>query len=455
MFAWIALGALVTGCLSTPGPAQSADDDGGNGDGGGGDGSGAGDGGNGDGGEGPRCRPAGALPAGQDWPPPAIVVRHLQIADIDVDGIDDLIVSVAPEAAQTAGASKIYVLYGPVDRADPKFHASLDVSATASVMPWATTLARIDGDECLDLVVAGPPVMGSSTSYVAVWRHAGAVTPWSGPAVRSALTREPPPGPLLALLADLTIDSDRDLVVADLNNVDLFVGATVTTLPGALRVTPPGQLASPNDCDSWGNINALAVQPAAGGRERLVAIGHYRFNTVTVDAGGTITTSNTCQENTTPPITRGSVAFNLDGNAPLDVVSGGGGWIGAHLLGGTSAPVSVPQGASACIDTPRGSDDYVEGFSVGDLGGLPAPEVVIIDHDDANGMSYACLLDAVTVTPQAVSRAAVNELSLGNGVVRNVAVGDVDGATRAWILMRDGDLKCLQRGAAANLEACQ
>jgi hypothetical protein len=440
---WIALGALVAGCLSTPGPATSdagGDDDDGGGDGGGGDGPG------GDGAP-PSCRSA-ALPAGQDWPPAGIEMRHAQIADVDRDGHDDLVVSVAPTAAQAAGPSRVYILYGPVDRADPKYHAALDVGVEASFMPWATTVEDVDGDGCAELTAAGPPVMGSSRSFVAVWHHDGSAQPWNGPPQRTDLTREPPQGPLLALWADLTTDSDRDLIVADLNAVGLYVGATPSALPGVLTVPGP-------DLCGWGNINALVAQPAANGRERVIAFGHYRWNTISVETGGTMTVSANCTDNQNATITRGAAYLDLDGAAPFDVFSGGGGWIGAHLVSGSADPVTPATSAAGCPATPRGSDDYIEGFAAGDLGGFATPEVVIIDHDDQTSMSYACLLDAIDVSPTQVIRTAANELALGAGVARNVVVGDLDGVTRAWIFMRDGELTCLQRGAAANLEVCQ
>ena len=39
-----------------------------------------------------------------------------------------------------------------------------------------------------------------------------------------------------------------------------------------------------------------------------------------------------------------------------------------------------------------------------------------IDHDDQDGMSYACLLDTIEVSESAVTRTALNEMSLGAGV---------------------------------------
>ncbi len=444
LVALVAVVGLGTGaCLSTPGPAG---DDDGRDDAAVTDGDLATDAGV-DGSGQPSCRPAGALPAGTAWPPPGINVRQLQIADLDVDGVNDLVVTVAPGVARGAGPSKVYVLYGPVDRMAPKYHASIDVGTLGAVIPWATTLARVDAGPCLDLIVAGPPVMGSNTSFAAVWAHGGGVSPWSGPPARSALTREPPPGPLMAVLADLTIDTDLDLAVADLDSVDVFVGARVDALPGALNVPRP-------ICNMWGNINALVRQPAAGGRERLLAFGHYRYNTIAIDDLGTIQVSDNCASSSAP-ITRGSAAIDLDGQAPLDLFSGGGGIIGAHLLAGVADPVTPVQGAMACTDTPRGSDAYIEGFAAGHLGGFPTPEVVIIDHDDQDGMSYACLLDAVDANGTRVLATAVNELPLGPGTARSVVVGDVDGKVRAWILMNDGVARCLERGAAANLQACE
>ncbi len=428
-----ALATVLAGCLSTPGPADP-------------DGGGGGDGGD----AAPRrCRPAGTLPTPTPWPPAGVVVRQVQVADVDGDGVDDLVITVAPEAARAAGAARVYVLYGPVAPGAPAYHAVLDVGVEAAVIPWATTLHDVDGDGCLDLTVAGPPVEGASRSFVALWRHGGTATPWQGAPVRADLSREPFAGPVMAVWADLSTDSDLDLAVADLHDVDVFVGATLDAVPAALRAPRPG----PGACDAWGNLNAVVRQPTAGGRDRLLAFGHYRHNSLVIDDGGTLLTSQDCTEVTARPITRGVAALDLDGEAPLDLLSGGGGLVGAHLLAGPADPVSPLTGATACAATPRGGD-FIEGIAAGDLGGFATPEVVLIDLDDPSGMSYACLLDAVDVDATRAIATATSETPLGPGVARAVVIGDVGGGPRVWIAMADGALRCLARGAAAVLEPC-
>ncbi len=436
---------MCGGCLATPGPAASIDasalgDDGGDDDGG--DVDAAADANP----DGPpsaaRCRPGG-LPTPQPWPPAGVDVRHVRIADIDGDDVDDLVISVAGQVPMSTRPAKVFVLYGPVSSSAPMYHVTVDVDAAAELQPYAMSLDDADGDGCADLTVAGPPTSINTLPFVATWAHDHSAQAWTGVPDRAQLSFVPDSGPVMIVWADLTVNAALDLAVADLNGVDFFIGSTPTNLGG--RISAP----APASC-IWGYINALATQPRPGGRNRLIAFAHYQANTIEFDDVGTVTTTDNCTASGAP-ITRGSAVVDLDSVAPLDLISGGGGFFGAHILAGSAAPVSPTTGAPECAN--RGG---IEGFAVADMGGTAALDAVTIDQDDQAPVgSYACLVSGFTVTSTAVTRNAQSELWLGTGRATTVAIGDVNGAVRGWIVDLDGTLHCVQRNAGANtLEPC-
>lgn len=426
-----ALALAVTACLSTPGPGPADTDV--------------------DAPAGPRCR-RDALPAGQAWPPAGVNIRAARLADVDGDGTGDLVVNATPADPQAAGISAVYVLYGPVDAAAPRYHAALDLdddALDAELQPSALSLDDLDGDGCLDLTVAGPPTFSNVDPRVAVWRHGGGAEPWSGPARRASLDFPPQAnGPVMILWADLALGADRDLVVADLGNINVLAASSLDGLGNAVRVPRP------QPCDAWDSLNGLAAQPGPRGRERLLALGSFRLNTVDIDDAGMFEIGGGC---TGPPIPliRGTAPVDLDGTAPSDLVIGGGGWLGAVILTGAAPPDVPPDGARACTDTPRGTDDYIEGFAVGAMGGTAAPDAVIIDWDDAAGASFACLVNGLARDGDMILANGTDELQVTAARLSAVAVGDAGGGVRAWMFATAGALHCVKRTEGVNaLEPC-
>jgi hypothetical protein len=441
LLATVAL-AVAPGCLSTPGPGGADDDD-----------------------DTPdtdaavdsppaaRCR-TDAHPAPRAWPPSGIEVRAALVADVDGDNVGDLVVSAAPFNPAVAGTSAVYVLYGPVSPTAPQFHAELDLdndSFDAEVQPSAMSLDDVDGDGCLDLTVAGPPTFSNTAARVAAWQHNRTATPWTGAAVRANLAFTPEgTGPVMVQWADLSVSPQYDLVVADLTNVEIISNASLGSLGASISVERPQQ------CNNWDNINALALQPRDNGRDRLLVFGHYRLNTVDIEDNGDVVVTPQC-ESPPVPITRGSARVDLDGNNPLDLVSGGGGFLGAHIVDGTAPVVTPMNGARACPDTPRGTDDYIEGFAVADLGGTAAPDAIIIDHDNEGTVgSYACLVNGLTADATDVTANGTDEIMVTPNRLRTLAVGDVDGnGVRGWLFEDNGTIHCVRRSAGVNaLEGC-
>jgi hypothetical protein len=441
LLATVAL-AVAPGCLSTPDPAGGGDDD-----------------------DAPdldaaidsppaaRCR-TDTHPAPRAWPPSGIEVRAALVADVDGDDVGDLVVSAAPFNPGAAGPSAVYVLYGPVSPTAPQFHAELDLdndSFDAEVQPSAMSLDDVDGDGCLDLTVAGPPTFSNTASRVAVWQHSRTATPWTGTAVRANLAFTPEgAGPVMVQWAQLSLSPQYDLVVADLYNVEIISNSSLGSLGASLLVERPQQ------CNNWDNINALALQPRDNGRDRLLVFGHYRLNTVDIEDNGDVVVTPQCEMQQVP-ITRGSARVDLDGSNPLDLISGAAGTLGAHLIDGTAPVVSPMTGTPACIDTPRGTDNYIEGFAAGDLGGTSAPDVLIIDHDDEGTVgSYACLVNGIAADGTSVTANGADEMMVTPNRLRTLAVGDVDGnGVRGWLFEDDGTIHCVRRSPGVNaLEGC-
>jgi hypothetical protein len=423
-FAVIAWALAATACLSTPPPAGGGDDDI-------------------DAPPSVSCR-RDARPAGQAWPPAGedLAIRNATIADIDADGIGDLVVNVAPRPPLTATASRIYVLYGPVSPTAPEWHSVLDLdddAIDAEVQPLAVSLDDLDGDGCLDLTVAGTPTGNSQQDRAAVWRHGGGAVPWSGRAVTAPLDFDvTADGPVLVTWGDFGVGADRDLVVADLYNVHLLAGSTLDLLGNstAIPFAP---------CASWDNVNAIVTAPGAT-RDRLLVFGHYRSNAVDLDDGGSFTVTGDCTNNTDLPQLRGYGVAALDLEAPADLLTGSAGDIGARVISG-SAPIAVPSmGVRACAPTARGG--MIEGITAGQLGGPATPDVVIIDHDpgDTPPGTFACLVSELSVDGDLVRKQSDDEVRITDGELRIVVIGDLGAGPRAWMFADDGTLHCRRRG---------
>ncbi len=394
--------------------------------------------------------------AGTAWPPAGITVREVRGADVDADGQRDLVVTVAPDGAAQAGPSRVYVLYGPVDHRAPQYHAVLDVGAAAEIEAWGSSLDDLDGDGCLDLTVAGPPIVGRETGAVAIWRHGRGADPWQGTPARAAISSlgaQAPLGPVLPVWADLTANPARDLIVTQLQAVELFTGPPTTA--GA---TFSGQtVAPPTGCNDWDNINGVLTQPASGldGAERLHVFGHYKQTVVSVTSA-TPTAVATCPA-TTGPIARAVSVVEASGLAPKDLIVGGREQISARLLNGVAAPVTPVAGADLCMPPRMDADgDFnIQGLAAGELDGTSLPEVVVIDHDAQAGRSYACLVNLDRIDVTGLRRNGASELMLGTGVARAVAIDTLGGGREAWVIDADGAVHCLRQAVGGTaLESC-
>lgn len=425
-FAVTGCALAATACLSTPGPASGDDDDT----------------------DAPTvsCR-QDARPAGQPWPPPDITVRHAIVADVDRDGTDDLVVSVSPPTKLTPGPSRVYVLYGPVSPTAPEWHAMLDlddVAVDALLQPSAMSLDDLDGDGCLDLTVAGPPVLNRTQDRVAVWRHRRAGVPWSGLAVTRALDWEVADGPVMLAWGDIGSGADLDLAVADLYRVRLLGESNLDAL-GPPTIVPY------EPCVSWDNLNGLVVAPGVP-RDRLIAFGHYRTNTITLDDDRMFHVTGSCENDSNLPTFRGSATVAIDDVDPPDLITGAAGWMGARILSGTAEVVVPPMGVRNCDDNPRGTaqDPYIEGLAAANLDGNPAPEVVVIDHDPLGQppASYACVLGNVTVSGDQVTRNGYSDTHVVDGVLRLVVIGDLGGGPRVFMFEDNGRLHCRRFGTS-------
>lgn len=418
---------VATACLNTPGPASDDDDDG--------DAATV------------SCR-QDARPAGQPWPPPDIDVRHAIVADIDGDGTDDVVVSVAPPTTDTPGASRVYVLYGPVSHLAPEWHAVLDlddVAVDALIQPSGMSLDDLDGDGCLDLTLAGPPVLNRTQDRVAVWRHRRAGVPWSGLAVTRTLDWDVTgDGPVSLVWGDLGAGADRDLAIADLYRLRVLGESTLDTLGAPTEV--------PFDpCPSWDNVNALAIAPGVP-RDRLLVFGHYRTNTVTLDDARMFHVTGDCNNNSELPTVRGYALAAIDDVPPLDLITGAAGWMGARVLSGTAEVVIPTMGVRNCTDNPRGTvqEPYIEGLAAANLDDAAAPEVVVIDHapTEQPPASYACVLGNVTVVGDQVTKNGESDTHIVDGVLRKVVIGDLGSGPRVYMFEDNGTLHCRRFGTS-------
>ncbi len=394
--------------------------------------------------------------AGVAWPPAGIMVREVRVADVDADQQEDLVVAVAPTGAAQPGPSRVYVLYGPIDHRAPQYHATLDVGAAAEIEAWGISLDDLDSDGCLDLTVAGPPILGREAGAVAIWRHDHSAEPWQGTPARAtiaSLGAQALPGPVLPVWADLTANPARDLIVTQLQAVDLFTGPPVTA--GAVF---SGQVVSPPaGCNEWDNVNGVVAQTASGldGAERLHVFGHYKHSVVTVTSA-TPTAAAACPA-TTGPIARAVAVVEASGLAPRDLIVGGREQLGARLLSGVADPVTPAMGADLCA-LPRMDADggfHIQGLAAGELDGTSWPEVVVIDHDAVAGRSHACLINLARIDASAVQRNGASELMLGSGEARAVVIGRLADGPGAWVIDADGAVHCLRQAVGGTaLESC-
>ena len=406
----------ATGCLSTPGPAAGDDD-----------------------GPAMRCS-QGARPAGQPWPPSGVdvEVRGALIADVDADGTGDLIVTTAPRAGSAATVSRIYVLYGPVSHTAPVWHAMLDLdddALDAEIQPLGVSLDDLDRDGCLDLTVAGAPTGVNTQERVAVWRHDRSFVPWRGPPVKELLDFDiDARGPVTVVWGDLGSATDRELVVADLYNVQILAGSSLDDLGNAITVPPP------LPCETWGYANALIMAPGGpSGRERLLLFGRDRINTIQIGDDSQVTVQGACDVIPGPGL-RGFGVAALDDVAPLDLLIGEGGQIGARVISGSAAVTAPSSGEQACNFNPRG--DYIDGVAAGNLDANTTPDVVLIDHDPGADQSWACLVTDLAVDGDDVTKQFADDLLITSGELRTVVIGDLGAGTRVWMLKNTGELFC-------------
>ncbi len=434
----------LTGCLSTPGPAQApidaAPDDGD-----------ARDGATADAGDpcaivrepppAQVCDPTASLTA-RPFPGGDFRLRNQLARDVNGDGTDDLVL-----ASDVAGRRGVFVLLGPQDPAALTYHAFVPTT----IDPQALAVANVTGPAggCPELIIAGHNDAGT-IGYVMSYEYVGGDNLFAAAPVQAEIGFVPPSAgvPVMVTTAAIASPAGRDLVVADLYDLSVLVtdgdvGANLDSASAVrvLRSGPP-----------WADINAVIPVPSPGAcadRDDVIAV-QNRSAVRLHNTGAGIEELNFAE--LADVVVHGVGRADLDGIPPDDLIGGAAGSaFGAYLLQYGAGDVleigTLPLDKSVPA---LGASFWFDGMVVADLGGSPAPELVLSDSPDGDVTADGALwlVDGLRMGEASIESATPQQLTFSDGFKPAQLVSadlDDDGTREVWVLTTGGEARCYQR----------
>jgi hypothetical protein len=391
------------------------------------------------------------------FPPPAATlptrIREVLVADLNGDGLDDLLLPNLPEDPAQLG---VFVILGRAEG----FGATYDAYVPTKARPDGLSLAQVGGDGRADLLTVG--ASGGKS-----WLQAHLYTGAAGEIFASSpLSREltsagfvPDGGvfpsdlrPVLLRVSDYTGDGVADVVAADLYNAVLVTPSAWTT-PGVAQAAVGGVFGGGSGWDAI--VGLYQVKSAKDDEYLLVQEQFGRLNYFAVDAGGLAST---------PTIV--SLAGNQKGVAAADVDADGV----DDVVGFNGFDLSVvfvrPPGGEQLFFAPAqelgAPDEQLDDVVAKDLDKNGAVDVVLLDSAESVGAARSRVLlvrDLYVDGPVVRSPNSVTSVELAFGFhPRQLAVGDFDGDGDVEVLAfdDDGTWACLDyRAADGSLSACR
>lgn len=359
-------------------------------------------------------------------PPPTVdVPNSVAIADVNGDGVPDLLVATTADSGALANPGFANVILGNKSSAG-SFDAGVQY-ATTGTNPSGIAVTDLTGSGHLDLVVSN-----SGSGSISVYMH-GATAGSFLPAVNIVTGGQPNQ----VVAGDLTgSGASRDLALAD-NSPS---GNAIVLVHDAAN---PGQFLAPIMLPTRNFTPSVAIGSIGNGKVAVVA--------ATYDVNGNNGAVYVFVETSTSPVTFAApVTFpagaqpqavriadvNGDGLPDLVVANFGPGTDGTGMAGvSVLAQNATTPGtflAPVSYATPDGAIDVV----VGDLNGDGRPDLVVasIDPDFTGGVSVL-LQNAAPATAGTFGTATVY---LGMGQPLSVAIGDLNGDGHPDIAVADG-----------------
>jgi sugar lactone lactonase YvrE len=334
----------------------------------------------------------GSAAAGIAWPsPPSLAIggtRFVLVADLNNDGIPDLVVNANPVVIYLGKADGTYV------------------EAPVPVMPQPSNgplvIADFNGDGIPDLAVG---MYSSQTVSILLGNGDGAFAAAVAVNLPSGTT-----GPSQLLDGDINGDGNSDVIVV--NNYGSAIDVLLGNGDGTFAAAAAPAISVRPSVVAMGDFN--------GDGKPDLAIGDSTSDLVTILLGngdGTFTTGSTVHAETSGNLQIAAADFNGDGKLDLAVAasSSPGTWESATLIGngdGTFDPPSTTQ--------TRTGTAYVNFIEVADFNQDGTPDVVVTD---SNGDATVLLNDGNGKLIQSFT--VVSGLGIQNFV--NAGVGDLNG----------------------------
>jgi len=366
-----------------------------------------------------------------------VLVRDVVIADLDGDGVPDLLLTSTPTDRAAEG---VYVFFG----AGRTGLSTYDLFVPTHARPDGVRVVELDDNGVSHLAVIGAR---RDQGWFELYPYVAASRGF-GPSIRTKLpTSAVPDGgaaqaprPVALTVIDTDADGVRDIVSADHDSLAFLA-------PPAWDNVSNADWSSLSPLPPWAGVVAVAAVPGADGRDWLVVLqegGAARFfasGQIGTDPIGTTVATNVAH--------RGAIVLDLDGDGRVEAV----GFEGDQV----SITRFDPPEASALALTPLGGPG-VAALAAGDFDGSGAVDLAALEVAGETGSVRVKVLHDVAPTDVEPAPRAPTVVTLPDGARPAVAVAArFDGdASALWLLAREGQALCYRWDAAtASMVACE
>ena len=331
--------------------------------------------------------------------------NHIAYGDIDGDGKVDMIIN-----NFSANTLEIYRNTGTAGA--PNFSLALTLTM-ATTGPGRPTMADIDGDGMLDLVVA----CGAAPGNIYIYRNTstpGSISYAAATAVAFTTNAN------LTAIADIDGDGQPDIVATSLTTVKVFRN---TSSVGSISFT--GLIPT---LSAPANISGLTLGDIDGDGKADILVSTA---TTTVSAWRNISTTGTAsftarQDFTTPGNATDVAIADIDGDGKMDILATSD-VPDLSVFKGTSVSGTIIMGARTDFAT-GGNDQY---FTIGDFDGDGKPDAAVSSITSGNVGVFRN-----TSTVGTVSFASRADFTANSGASDLIAV-DIDGDGLTDIVVTD------------------